>query len=69
MLLFRHAYNSTNILQLINSASDIIDETLIEIVLTGRGNLFTVLHFSGSHKLKDKKNYCQVKIFDFISTL
>ncbi|KAJ8924394.1 hypothetical protein NQ315_007190 [Exocentrus adspersus] len=36
LLLFRHAYNSTNILQLINSASEITDETLIEIVLTGK---------------------------------
>ncbi|CAH1164122.1 unnamed protein product [Phaedon cochleariae] len=36
LLLFRHAYNSNNILQLINSASEITDETLIEIVLTGK---------------------------------
>lgn len=36
VLLFRHEYNSTNILQVINSASDITDETLIEIVLTGK---------------------------------
>ncbi|VEN36806.1 unnamed protein product [Callosobruchus maculatus] len=36
LLLFRHAYNSNNILQLVNSASDIVDETLIEIVLTGK---------------------------------
>nr|XP_023021930.1 serine/threonine-protein kinase D3 [Leptinotarsa decemlineata]XP_023021931.1 serine/threonine-protein kinase D3 [Leptinotarsa decemlineata] len=36
LLLFRHVYNSNNILQLINSASDITDETLIEIVLTGK---------------------------------
>lgn len=37
ILLFRHEYNSNNILQLINAASDITDETLVEIVLTGRG--------------------------------
>ncbi|XP_056637692.1 serine/threonine-protein kinase D3 [Diorhabda sublineata] len=36
ILLFRHAYNSNNILQLINSASEILDETLVEIVLTGK---------------------------------
>ncbi|XP_060536785.1 serine/threonine-protein kinase D3 isoform X2 [Cylas formicarius] len=36
LLLFRHEYNSTNMLQFINSASDIVDETLIEIVLTGK---------------------------------
>lgn len=36
ILLFRHVYNSNNILQLINSASDVIDETLIEIVLTAK---------------------------------
>lgn len=37
LLLFRHEYSSNNILQFINSASDIVDETLIEIVLTGKG--------------------------------
>ncbi|CAH1977507.1 unnamed protein product [Acanthoscelides obtectus] len=36
LLLFIHAYNSNNILQLVNSASDVVDETLIEIVLTGK---------------------------------
>ncbi|XP_008195845.2 serine/threonine-protein kinase D3 isoform X1 [Tribolium castaneum] len=36
LLLFRHEYNSNNILQFINSASEIVDETLIEIVLTGK---------------------------------
>lgn len=40
ILLFRHEYNSSNILQVINSASEITDETLIEIVLTGKSNLF-----------------------------
>ncbi|XP_021946314.1 serine/threonine-protein kinase D3 isoform X1 [Folsomia candida] len=34
LLLFRHDYSSTNILQMINSASEINDETLVEIVLT-----------------------------------
>ncbi|CAG9764072.1 unnamed protein product [Ceutorhynchus assimilis] len=36
LLLFKHEYNSNNILQFINSASDIVDETLIEIVLTAK---------------------------------
>lgn len=35
LLLFRHDYSRPNILQIINSASDIVDETLVEIVLTG----------------------------------
>ncbi|CAH2238134.1 jg22062 [Pararge aegeria aegeria] len=34
ILLFRHDYCSSNVLQLINSASDVTDETLVEIVLT-----------------------------------
>lgn len=34
LLLFRHDYTSSNVLQLVNAASEIIDETLIEIVLT-----------------------------------
>lgn len=37
LLLFRHDYTVPNILQIINSASDIVDETLVEIVLTGQG--------------------------------
>lgn len=35
LLLFKHDYNSTNILQLISNVAEIIDETLVEIVLTG----------------------------------
>lgn len=34
LLLFRHDYNSPNVLQIINSAAEIVDETLVEIVLT-----------------------------------
>ncbi|XP_055627292.1 serine/threonine-protein kinase D1 isoform X2 [Toxorhynchites rutilus septentrionalis] len=34
LLLFRHDYGSSNVLQMINSASEIVDETLVEIVLT-----------------------------------
>ncbi|XP_072152360.1 serine/threonine-protein kinase D3 [Bemisia tabaci] len=36
LLLFKHDYNSPNILHLINSASEVGDETLIEIVLTAQ---------------------------------
>lgn len=35
LLLFRHDYTSPNVLQLINSASEILDETVVEIILTG----------------------------------
>lgn len=35
LLLFRHDYSVPNILQIINCASDVVDETLVEIVLTG----------------------------------
>ncbi|KAK4884345.1 hypothetical protein RN001_000616 [Aquatica leii] len=38
LLLFRHEYNSTNILQVINSAADIVDETIVEIILSGKYN-------------------------------
>ena len=33
-MLFRHDYNSPNVLHIINSAADVVDETLVEIVLT-----------------------------------
>ncbi|XP_034937008.1 serine/threonine-protein kinase D3-like [Chelonus insularis] len=33
LLLFKHDYNSSNVLQLIKNAAEIVDETLIEIVL------------------------------------
>ncbi|XP_014247256.1 serine/threonine-protein kinase D1 [Cimex lectularius] len=36
ILLFRHDYSIPNILQIINCASDVIDETLVEIVLTAQ---------------------------------
>lgn len=35
LLLFKHDYNSTNILQLITNTTEIIDETLVEIVISG----------------------------------
>lgn len=34
LLLFRHDYNSQNILQLINAASEVTDDTLVEVVLS-----------------------------------
>ncbi|XP_012273303.1 serine/threonine-protein kinase D3 [Orussus abietinus] len=36
LLLFKHDYNSTNILQLITNATEVIDETLVEIVLSAQ---------------------------------
>lgn len=42
LLLFKHDYNSTNILKLINNATEIVDETLIEIVLTGEYILYLI---------------------------
>uniref|UniRef100_A0A1A9W3J6 Phorbol-ester/DAG-type domain-containing protein n=1 Tax=Glossina brevipalpis TaxID=37001 RepID=A0A1A9W3J6_9MUSC len=35
ILLFRHDYNSSNVLHIINSSAEVVDETLVEIVLTG----------------------------------
>lgn len=34
LLLFRHDYSCSNVLQLVNSTVDIVDETLVEIVMT-----------------------------------
>lgn len=39
LLLFKHDYNSTNILQLITNATEVVDETLVEIVLTGKDSM------------------------------
>lgn len=36
LLLFKHDYNSTNVLQLVTNAVEVTDETLVEIVLTGK---------------------------------
>lgn len=36
ILLFRHDYSSPNILHYVNSASEVVDEVLIEIVLSGQ---------------------------------
>lgn len=35
LLLFKHDYNSLNVLQLITNTTEIIDETLVEVVLSG----------------------------------
>lgn len=34
LLLFRHDYSSPNVLQMVNNAAEVLDETIIEIVLT-----------------------------------
>lgn len=39
LLLFRHDYTYPNILQIINCPSDITDETLVEIVLSGKTSI------------------------------
>ncbi|XP_037947137.1 serine/threonine-protein kinase D3 [Teleopsis dalmanni] len=40
ILLFRHDYSSPNVLHIINSASEVVDETLVEIVLTANPILY-----------------------------
>lgn len=42
LLLYKHDYNSTNVLQLITNATEVVDETLVEIVLTGKHKQFFV---------------------------
>jgi protein kinase D len=44
LLLFRHDYNSNNVLQIINSASEITDETLVEIVLTANREYYIFIY-------------------------
>lgn len=41
LLLFKHDYNCINILQLITNTTEVIDETLVEIVISGESSLFT----------------------------
>ncbi|XP_071576678.1 serine/threonine-protein kinase D3 isoform X1 [Temnothorax nylanderi] len=36
LILFKHDYNSTNVLQLVTNATEVVDETLVEIVLTAQ---------------------------------
>ncbi|XP_036322643.1 serine/threonine-protein kinase D3-like [Rhagoletis pomonella] len=40
ILIFRHDYNSPNVLHIINSAAEVVDETLVEIVLTASPILY-----------------------------
>uniref|UniRef100_A0A182PTP1 protein kinase C n=1 Tax=Anopheles epiroticus TaxID=199890 RepID=A0A182PTP1_9DIPT len=47
LLLFRHDYESHNVLQMVTSASDIVDETLVEIVLTANQTLLPPAANSG----------------------
>lgn len=56
LLLFRHDYSSPNILHHISSASEIEDEVLVEIVLSGKGYDF-------SRCLKMFHSNCGVHIF------
>lgn len=51
ILLFKHDYSSNNILQFINSASDIVDETLVEIVLTGKATTVPEITVMRAHAL------------------
>jgi len=44
LILFKHDYNSTNVLQLVTNATEVIDETLVEIVLTGKKSFYAVLY-------------------------
>lgn len=40
LLLFRHDYNSANVLHIVSNTADIADETVIEIVLTASRECF-----------------------------
>ena len=56
LLLFKHDYSSTNILQLITNATEVVDETLVEIVLTcepfSNTNIFCLEFFLNCSKLQ-----------------
>lgn len=56
LLLFRHDYESQNILQLLNAVSDVTDETLIEIILNSSRKYF----------VKEKNNYLLIPPVDKI---
>lgn len=45
LILFKHDYNSTNVLQLVTNATEVIDETLVEIVLTGKRSFCIITIF------------------------
>jgi len=42
ILLFRHDTFDLNVLRIITSAKDVVDGTLVEVVLSGETNLFVV---------------------------
>lgn len=46
LLLFRHDYESQNILQLLNAVSDVTDETLIEIILNSSRKYFVEVNLT-----------------------
>uniref|UniRef100_A0A2M4ACC3 protein kinase C n=1 Tax=Anopheles triannulatus TaxID=58253 RepID=A0A2M4ACC3_9DIPT len=48
LLLFRHDYDSHNVLQMVTAASEIVDETLVEIVLTANQTLLPPAMPSGT---------------------
>ncbi|XP_035775867.1 serine/threonine-protein kinase D3-like [Anopheles albimanus] len=50
LLLFRHDYDSHNVLQMVTAASDIVDETLVEIVLTANQTLLPSAVPSGANQ-------------------
>ncbi|XP_068894210.1 serine/threonine-protein kinase D3 isoform X5 [Tenebrio molitor] len=68
LLLFRHEYNSNNILQFINSASEIVDETLIEIVLTGKEITIVRPHALSVHSYKTPTfcDFCGEMLFGLV---
>ncbi|XP_063918524.1 serine/threonine-protein kinase D3 isoform X4 [Zophobas morio] len=68
LLLFRHEYNSNNILQFINSASEIVDETLIEIVLTGKDITIVRPHALSVHSYKTPTfcDFCGEMLFGLV---
>lgn len=43
LILFRHDYGSTNILLPINAASEVTEGTLVEIIVSGQCNIFSLL--------------------------
>lgn len=53
LILFRHDYDSPNILQIINAASEVTQDTLVEIVMSGKSPwshaLIEVMKTFGGH--------------------
>lgn len=44
LLLFRHVYDTPNILQMINSAAEVEQDSLVEIVMSGSEFPYPTLH-------------------------